>query len=182
MIAPNSQDQFLENDPTNQVFESFHPDQDLDSTPADQFLVPNILNFFHNPKIPAIGNRPNRPNRFKRPPRPKGPPPSQTSGTTFSPVPSKTSSSRVTAQSPVEIPDLHKQGYPEPNLELALRIFNDGLDNKFPRPRPVNNFSGIKPDRVLHQGLTIEEKTKFLADRDPNQNFILSAPSVNAGD
>jgi len=222
MIAPTSENQFLENFQTTKA--TLQQGEVLDSTPSDQFLVPNILNFFQNPRFPSIASRPNRPNRVKRPPRPKGPPPSQQTSSfaqvsaettqfqpvitqtssfppassqtssnvppktlSFSPVPSRPSLSSFQQQ---RIPNLQTHQSQGPGQDEALKIFNEGLDNfitnpgsfnEIPRPRPVNSIQGGNPLLSFPPGLTIEEKTKLLAERDPNQNFILSAPSVNAG-
>ena len=154
-----------------------------DISPLDQFTAPNILDFIQNVKFPIIGKRPNR---LKRPPRPNGPPPKQTSGTTFSPVP--VGPAQTFSQLAI-VPDLQNHESQEPSPDEALKIFNDGLDNFISnpasfsgRPRPINKFPSKTPMLVLPPGLTIEEKTQFLANLDPNHEFILEAPSVNAGD
>ena len=111
-------------------------------------------------------------------------PASSTSSQTplFSPLPSRPSFEQQ------RIPNLQAQESQEPSQEEALKIFNDGLDNFITNPesfkeipRPVNNNQQTSPLLSFPPGLSIEEKTKLLALRDPDQNFILPAPSVNAG-
>merc|ERR1712083_132478 len=100
----------------------------------------------------------------------------------FSPLPSQPSFQQQ------RIPNLQAQESEESSQEEALKIFNEGLDNFITNPesfkeipRPVNSNQQTSPLLSFPPGLSIEEKTQLLALRDPDQNFILPAPSVNAG-
>ena len=92
----------------------------------------------------------------------------------FSPLPSQPSFQQQ------RIPNLQAQESEEPSQEEALKIFNEGLDNFITNPesfkeipRPVNSNQQTSPLLSFPPGLSIEEKTKLLALRDPDQNFIL---------
>ena len=145
-----------------------------DNLPSDQFLSPNIFSFLQNMRLPTI---PLFENMIKRPPSP--PPPVQS----FVTVP------HISSPNNNHIPNLESVHNDQSDQHEALNLFNEGLDNFIQNPsslsqipRPTNgNNNGNNSPLILPPGMTIEQKTQFLANLDKKNQWFIAMPHMNAG-
>ena len=145
-----------------------------DNLQSDQFLSPNIFSFLQNMRLPTI---PLFENMIKRPPNP--PPPVQP----FVTVPHITSPNHNN-----HVPNLEHVHNSQSDPHEALNLFNEGLDNFIQNPsslsqipRPTNSNGNNNSPLILPPGMTIEQKTEFLANLDKKNQWFIAMPHMNAG-